>query len=361
MTSEEKWMERCLQLARCGMLGVAPNPMVGAVIVHNNRIIGEGYHRQYGKAHAEVNAIASVKNKELLRQSTLYVSLEPCAHFGKTPPCAKLIVETGIPRVVIGCEDPFAKVHGEGIRILREAGVEITVGVLEEACRKLNRQFITRQTLHRPFITLKWAQSADGYIAPPNGTGQATPISVSSPHTQIRVHHLRACHQAILVGRVTAETDNPSLTVRHWAGNQPLRIAFDRHAQLKGELNLFDGKAPTLIVGEHDDTQRKANHTYDFMEADYKLNPITQLMEYLDSHNVQSLLVEGGKKVLESFIHQELWDQAHVEIGNNTFGGGVAAPSLQGERIIKEERFFGHIIRHYVPNKKSAYGETLRS
>ena len=212
MTNDEKYMMRCIQLAQNGKLGAAPNPMVGAVVVCDGRIIGEGYHAKCGEAHAEVNAINSVKNESLLRRSTLYVSLEPCAHYGKTPPCAKLIVSKGIPKVVIGCQDPFSKVAGKGIEILKQAGCEVVVGVLEKACQDLNKAFFTVQLKHRPFITLKWAQSADGFMDVERNDGE--PVKLSSPLTQLIAHKRRAEHQAIIVGTQTARLDNPSLNVR---------------------------------------------------------------------------------------------------------------------------------------------------
>ena len=226
MTLHETYMQRCIELARTGRMHAAPNPMVGAVIVHNDRIIGEGYHACCGKAHAEVNAINSVRpaDRALLKDSTLYVSLEPCAHFGRTPPCALLIVKTGIPRVVVGCVDPFAKVQGRGISRKREAGKEVPVGGLEEECQRLNCRFITAQTLRRPYITLKWARSADGFIDRWRESADEEPAHISTEHSLMHVHRLRAENQAILVGHRTLSLDHPTLTVRHWAGNNPLRV-----------------------------------------------------------------------------------------------------------------------------------------
>lgn len=233
MTTDEKYMARCIQLARNGFYGAAPNPMVGAVIVHEGKIIGEGYHIRCGEAHAEVNAICSVYNPELLKDSTIYVSLEPCSHYGKTPPCADLIIEKGIPRVVVGCTDPFARVFGRGIRKLRDAGIEVTVGVLEKECLALNRRFIRFHLHHRPYITLKWAESADGYMDRPRTDFRTEkPYAFSTPYTQMLVHGLRAGQQAILVGRQTALADDPSLTNRLWPGRSPLRLVIDRGGTL---------------------------------------------------------------------------------------------------------------------------------
>ena len=241
-------MSRCIQLARNGFYGAAPNPMVGAVIVHDGKIIGEGYHVRCGGPHAEVNAVRSVRNPELLKESTIYVSLEPCSHYGKTPPCADLIVEKGIPRVVVGCMDPFAKVAGRGIRKLQEAGIEVTVGVLEAECLALNRRFITFHTHHRPYITLKWAESADGFMdSLRTDYEKEKPYAFSTPYTRMLVHRCRAEHQAILVGRQTALADNPSLNLRMWPGKSPLRLVMDRRGDLPGHLALFNDGAETRV------------------------------------------------------------------------------------------------------------------
>ena len=294
MTNDEKYMMRCIQLAQNGKLGAAPNPMVGAVVVCDGRIIGEGYHAKCGEAHAEVNAINSVKDESLLRRSTLYVSLEPCAHYGKTPPCAKLIVSKGIPKVVIGCQDPFSKVAGKGIEILKQAGCEVVVGVLEKACQDLNKAFFTVQLKHRPFITLKWAQSADGFMDVERNDGE--PVKLSSPLTLLIAHKRRAEHQAIIVGTQTARLDNPSLNVRDWCGPQPLRIVIDKDLTLPRHLHLFDGSQPTLVVTEKNETIAGAMT----LQVDFNQSILPQLMEELQRRNIQSLLVEGGSKLLQS-------------------------------------------------------------
>ncbi len=298
----EKWMRRCIELAENGRMNAAPNPMVGAVIVCRDRILGEGYHVRCGQPHAEVNAINAVAEADLplLHESTLYVSLEPCAHYGRTPPCAELIVHTGIPRVVIGCGDPFAKVSGRGIGILREAGVEVIVGVLEEECLELNSKFITCQQKHRPFITLKWACSADGFIDRWRETldEDEQPALLSTPHTLMRVHRLRAEHQAILLGHNTLRLDRPSLTVRHWSGNQPLRLALGRVAE---------GELPTGFEA--------------FAEVE-------DVIASLRSRGVQSLLVEGGAQTLQTFIDAGLWDEAWEELSQTVLGSGVPVPRM---------------------------------
>ena len=330
MTSDDvKYMCRCLQLARCGEMGAAPNPMVGAVIVCDGRIIGEGYHRRCGGAHAEVNAIASVRQPELLRRSTMYVSLEPCAHFGKTPPCADLIIERRIPRVVVGCRDSFAKVNGLGIRKLQEAGVEVEVGVLEAECQRLNRRFFTFHREHRPWVTLKWAQTADGYID--RERSEEEPLHISTPLTQALAHRLRATHQAILVGTRTALLDNPSLTTRAWPGPNPLRLTIDRHHVLPPTLRLFDASAPTHV---------------------YTTGNLPEILADLHARGIQSLLVEGGRALLQSFIDEGLWDEARVETAPWALDDGVAAPKLREESLCDSRMADGHHICLY--EKKTA-------
>lgn len=320
MRDDIKFMQRCIQLARCGEAGAAPNPMVGAVIVCDGRIIGEGFHRRCGGPHAEVNAINSVREKHLLTRSTIYVSLEPCAHYGKTPPCADLIIETGIKRVVVGCTDPFAKVNGLGIKILQDAGCEVQVGVLEEECRELNRRFFTFHQKHRPWITLKWAQSKDGFI------GKQERIVFSNALTQTLVHRLRALHQAILVGTNTALLDNPTLTTRYWPGPNPLRLTIDHHNTLPPTLHLRDGSIPTVI---------------------YTKESIEGILADLYSRGIQSLLVEGGAKLLQSFIDKGLWDEARLETAPFCLGEGVSAPILKDEQLESKQNYGGQIIQQY--------------
>ena len=346
MTNDEKYMMRCIQLAQNGKLGAAPNPMVGAVVVCDGRIIGEGYHAKCGEAHAEVNAINSVKDESLLHRSTLYVSLEPCAHYGKTPPCAKLIVSKGIPKVVIGCQDPFSKVAGKGIEILKQAGCEVVVGVLEKACQDLNKAFFTVQLKHRPFITLKWAQSADGFMDVERNDGE--PVKLSSPLTQLIAHKRRAEHQAIIVGTQTARLDNPSLNVRDWCGPQPLRIVIDKDLTLPRHLHLFDGSQPTLVVTEKNETIAGAMT----LQVDFNQSILPQLMEELQRRNIQSLLVEGGSKLLQSFIDEGLWDEAYVEHCPQVLEHGILSPSLiNPKKSFKKSLIMGrnyHIFYNFV-------------
>jgi diaminohydroxyphosphoribosylaminopyrimidine deaminase/5-amino-6-(5-phosphoribosylamino)uracil reductase len=324
MTTDEKYMARCLQLAENGRCTTSPNPMVGAVVVCDGRIIGEGYHVHCGQGHAEVNALRSVKERHLLPQSTIYVSLEPCSHYGKTPPCADLIIREGLKRVVVGCIDPFPQVAGRGIRKLQEAGIEVTVGVLEEACRRQIRRFITANTLGRPYVTLKWAQSADGFIDVNRRDGR--PVVLSSPLTRILVHKRRAEHDAIMVGTRTALLDDPSLTTRYWPGRNPLRVVIDRHGVLPPDLQLFNGEAETVVYT-----------TGDLREI---LSDLTR------ERKVQSLMVEGGACLLQSFFDEGLWDEAYIEVSPTLLGDGVKAPTIPAQYPRKTEKSMGRTIFH---------------
>lgn len=351
MTTDERYMARCLQLAAKGRFGAAPNPMVGAVIVHNGKIIGEGYHHQCGGPHAEVNAVRSVKDKQLLHEATMYVSLEPCAHYGKTPPCADMIIEKGIPRVVVGCRDSFDQVDGKGIQKLREAGVEVTVGILEKECMELNRAFFTYHGKRRPYITLKWAQSADGYIdgqrLVDNNLHTMVPVRFSTEETAQRVHRLRALNDAILVGRRTAELDNPSLTTRMWPGRDPLRLVIDRNGALGRRLKLFDGSTKTVVFTEEiRDFETPDN--VEQVKLDFSHDILPQMMEYLHGCKVQRLLVEGGLVLLQSFIDNGLWDEAFVEEAPFTLDCGVKAPFINKDYKREDFESFGHRFSHFL-------------
>lgn len=335
MSTEQKHMQRCLELAILGLGNVAPNPMVGCVVVHNGEIIGEGYHEKYGEAHAEVNAIRSVRNRELLAQSTLYVTLEPCAHFGKTPPCSDLIIENKIPRVVVGTVDPFAKVAGKGIDKMRKAGIDVRVGVLENECKEQNRRFFTFHEKKRPYIFLKWAQTADGFIDRERaGSEDQKPAWITNDLARRLVHKQRSEESAILIGTNTAAKDNPSLTVREWKGNQPYRLVLDRTGRLKPELHLFDGTTPTLVFTE---METKSRALVEYVQIDFTNDPLLQVMNHLHQNDIQSVIIEGGAQLLTSVISCGLWDEAHVYIGNQFFGGGVKAPTISGEKIAAEE------------------------
>ena len=348
MTTDERYMARCLELAAKGRFGAAPNPMVGAVIVHEGKIIGEGYHRQCGGPHAEVNAVCSVKDEQLLRESTMYVSLEPCAHYGKTPPCADMIVEKGIPRVVIGCRDSFDQVDGKGIQKLRAAGVKVTVGVLERECLDLNRAFFTYHGKKRPYITLKWAQSTDGYMDGLRTAGDGKqPVRFSTDETAVRVHRLRALSDAILVGRHTAELDNPSLTTRLWPGNNPLRLVIDRKGGLDVGLNLFDNNVRTVVFTDVFRDFSGAENV-EQVSVDGSQDVLQQVMDYLYAQKMQRLLVEGGAMLLQSFIDSGLWDEAFVEEAPFNLGDGVKAPHIGDEYRKEGFESFGHRISHFL-------------
>ncbi|MFV0593780.1 MAG: bifunctional diaminohydroxyphosphoribosylaminopyrimidine deaminase/5-amino-6-(5-phosphoribosylamino)uracil reductase RibD [Draconibacterium sp.] len=334
MNTDEKYMLRCLELARKGTGSVSPNPMVGCVIVYHNTIIGEGYHERCGEAHAEVNAVRSVTNPELLTESTLYVTLEPCAHFGKTPPCSDLIVEKKIPKVVIGTIDPFAEVAGKGIEKLKNAGIEVTLGVLQNECRELNKRFFTFHQKQRPYIILKWAQTQDGFIdVNRNSADFGEPTWITGNEALIRVHQLRAEEDAIMVGTNTAEKDNPSLTVRHCEGKNPLRIILDRKLRLSKNLKLFDQSTPTLVINSF---LNKTEENTEFISVDFDTNLLIRILDILYQKNILSLIVEGGRQLLQAFIDQNLWDEAQVYTGAKKFGSGVPAPVLDLSDATKE-------------------------
>lgn len=339
---EEKYMQRCIELAGNGLCNVSPNPMVGAVIVCDGKIIGEGYHIRCGEAHAEVNAIRSVKDESLLERSTIYVSLEPCSHYGKTPPCADLIIEKKIPRIVIGCQDPFSKVAGRGIQKLRDAGREVIVGVLEAECRQLICKFITFHTFHRPYITLKWAESQDGFIDLNRTAGN--PVKLSTPLTSMIVHKKRSESDAIMVGTRTALLDNPSLTVRNWYGKNPIRIVLDKDLSLPTSLHLFDGSVPTLIFTEN---QHSPLSSPEYIVLNYQKDILPQIMEELYKRGIQSLLVEGGSILLQSFIDAGCWDEAFVERASKELHSGVKAPEIRNKISYSTEKCFGVEIKHY--------------
>lgn len=342
-------MRRCIQLAQNALCNAAPNPMVGAVVVCDGRIIGEGYHVRCGQAHAEVNAIRSVKEQELLKRSTIYVSLEPCSHYGKTPPCADLIIEKQIPRIVVGCLDPFSEVAGRGIKKLRDAGREVVLGMLEQECKQLVRRFVTFYTKQRPYITLKWAESADGFIDLNRSADAAQrPVFLSSNLTSMLVHKRRAEHSAIMVGTRTAMLDNPALTVRHWAGRSPVRVVLDRKLQLPLNLQVFDGNIPTLVFSE---VERNAYRGVEYVAVDYDDEILSQVMHALYERKLQSLMVEGGSVLLQSFIDAGLWDEIVVEEAPCLLQSGVKSPEIGDKIPFVEEYFFQRRYRHYYASQ----------
>lgn len=338
MSGHEKYIQRCLDLAVLGMGSVSPNPMVGAVIVHNNQIIGEGYHRQYGQAHAEVNAVndalANFENAEgLLHESVIYVSLEPCAHYGKTPPCADLIIKHRIPHVVVGCRDPFPQVDGKGIEKLQAAGIEVTLGVLEDKCRFLNRRFFTRVQQHRPYVILKWAQTADGFFAPDDNRQ----FWITGIESRKLVHQWRGEEDAVLVGKNTAAIDNPQLNVRFGKGRSPKRIVIDRRLELSHDLYLFDQSVETLVFNEIK-TDIDGKIKYIALE-DFDRYVPQYILYQLYLQDVQSVIIEGGAHTLNSFIVAGLWDEARVFTGEASLNSGINAQEING--IIADEILSG--------------------
>ncbi|MEP6951345.1 MAG: bifunctional diaminohydroxyphosphoribosylaminopyrimidine deaminase/5-amino-6-(5-phosphoribosylamino)uracil reductase RibD [Ginsengibacter sp.] len=346
-------MDRCIQLAKQGVGNVAPNPMVGAILVYDDTIIGEGYHQKYGEAHAEVNCVNSVKeeNKCFIEKSTMYVSLEPCSHYGKTPPCADLIIKNKIKKVVIGSADVYKEVAGRGIQKLHNAGIEIIAGILEKECVGLNKRFFTFHQKFRPYIILKWAQSVNGKIA----GRTSSPVShedrtlserifISNDYSNRVVHKWRSEEAAILIGTNTAMQDDPSLTTRLWTGKNPIRIVIDKELQLPAELKVFDNEAKTIIYNIKRDSTPE-NLFYIKLDNE---NFIEQLIDSLFEMNIQSVLVEGGTKTLQSFIDTSLWDEARIITNENLFiEDGVAAPALENCILEKKERYFEDSINYY--------------
>jgi diaminohydroxyphosphoribosylaminopyrimidine deaminase/5-amino-6-(5-phosphoribosylamino)uracil reductase len=322
----EKYIKRCIQIAKNGLGTTRPNPMVGSVIVHKNKIIGEGYTSMYGGNHAEVNAIQSVKDKSLLKQATIYVTLEPCSHHGKTPPCSDLIIKNNIPKIVIGCIDTNKEVAGKGIEKLINAGRDVTVGVLEDECKRHHKRFFTFHNKKRPYIILKWAETSDGFIAP-KIKDALKPIWISNIYSRQLVHKWRTEEQAILVGASTVLNDNPSLTVRDWTGNNPYRIVIDSKDNLSKRQNIFNSEAKTILLTN--------NH------IDFSSNTAQQICDRLFEQEITSVIIEGGSKTLQSFIDKNLWDEARVFIGKKEFKKGTKAPIIKGilnsERKIKDD------------------------
>ncbi|HEA30251.1 MAG TPA: bifunctional diaminohydroxyphosphoribosylaminopyrimidine deaminase/5-amino-6-(5-phosphoribosylamino)uracil reductase RibD [Leeuwenhoekiella sp.] len=339
-------MDRCLQLARNGFPAAMPNPAVGAVLVVNDQIIGEGYTSAYGGPHAEVNAINSVRNENLLKKATLYVSLEPCSHYGKTPPCSDLIIAKNIPKIVIGTVDPFAKVAGRGIEKLFTAGREVIVGALEEECQAINTRFFTFHKKKRPFIILKWAQTLDGFIAPSSDKrDRKKPVWITNDYSRQRVHKLRTEEQAILVGTNTVLQDNPSLTARDWHGNNPLRVVIDREGKIPTDSTVFNGETKTLVFTEK---QQKNQQNLEFIEVDFNKNLPEQICSVLFEKEIQSLIVEGGTQTLQGFIDAQLWDETWVFTGNNSFQKGIKSPVFQG-KLTEKQAILEDILRIYSP------------
>ena len=326
MNQEETFIKRCLELAKKGLPNSMPNPSVGAVIVYNGLIIGEGYTSSYGGNHAEVNAINAVKDKSLLANSTLYVSLEPCSHFGKTPPCADLIVKNNIPKVVIGTQDTNPKVAGKGIQILLKAGIEVKIGVLEKECQNINQRFFTLHNKKRPFIILKWAESLDGFMAPKTQT-KLESYAISNEISRQLVHKWRSEEQAILVGTKTVLNDNPQLNVRDWKGKNSVRIILDKSGKISNTFYVKDQSIKTIILTEQENTQSTENVIYELVTFDNQL--VFSICAILYHHGIQSVLVEGGTKTLQSFINVNLWDEARIFKSDVLLLDGLKAPEIK--------------------------------
>jgi len=320
LSNHETYIKRCLQIAKNGLGNTRPNPMVGSVIVYNNKIIGEGSTSAYGGNHAEVNAINAVLNKNLLKKATIYVTLEPCSHYGKTPPCSDLIIKHKIPNIVIGCIDDNEQVAGKGIKKLKDAGCHVTVGVLENECKKHHKRFFTFHNKKRPYIILKWAESADGFIAPQHKNEQK-PVWITNTFSRQMVHKWRAEEQAILIGTNTALEDNPSLTTRDWTGQNPVRVVIDKEEKLPKELSIFNNKAKTILI---------TKNNIDFYKPIAK-----QICNLLFNNNINSIIIEGGTKTIQTFINKNLWDEARVFKGKTAFATGIKAPTLNNKLISK--------------------------
>ena len=325
MEQHELYMSRCLQLAQQAEGYTAPNPMVGAVVVCDGNIIGEGYHHRCGEPHAEVNAIRSVNDQNLLMKSTLYVNLEPCSHYGKTPPCAQLIIDKKIPRVVVGMGDPNPKVNGRGIQMLREAGIEVVENVLNQQCHILNKRFITMYTKKRPFVILKWAQTQDGFIDAWRTTSEIPPLRISNEVTKTLNHQIRSIESAILVGTNTALLDNPHLTARKWNTRNPVRMVVDKSLRVPSDYRIYDQTTPTVIFTDKM-VENKTNIT--FVKLDFSKAIVPQIVDYLYQVNLSSLIVEGGTQLLQAFIDANLWDEVYIETSPEIIGAGVKAPNI---------------------------------
>ncbi|MBD0823122.1 bifunctional diaminohydroxyphosphoribosylaminopyrimidine deaminase/5-amino-6-(5-phosphoribosylamino)uracil reductase RibD [Aestuariibaculum marinum] len=332
MKTHEFYIKRCIEIAKNGLGATRPNPMVGSVIVHNNKIIGEGFTSSYGGNHAEVNAINSVKHKNLLKEATIYVTLEPCSHYGKTPPCSDLIIKHQIPNVVIGCLDDNILVAGKGIEKLKNAGCQVTVGVLEDECKTHHKRFFTFHNKKRPYIILKWAETGDGFIAPETKDKQK-PVWITNTFSRQLVHKWRAEEQAILVGTNTVLQDNPSLTTRNWTGKHPIRVVLDAKNKLSKDLAVFNNEARTISITKSD--------------IYFSEQVAQQICELLYQENITSIIIEGGEKTLQTFIDENLWDEARIFTGNATFKNGTKAPEFSG-RLISEKQIINDTLKVYT-------------
>lgn len=334
MKIHEKYILRCIQVAKNGLGSTFPNPMVGSVILHENTIIGEGFTSPFGGPHAEVNAINSVKDKSLLSKATLYVTLEPCSHYGKTPPCADLITEYKIPKVVIGLLDPHEKVAGNGIKKLRDAGCEVTINILEAACREHHKRFLTYHEQKRPFIILKWAETLDGFIAPVQSLREVdpSPYWITNIYSRQLVHKWRSEEQAILVGTNTVLKDNPKLNVRLWTGKSPVRVFIDKNLKVGTDFHIMDCSVKTIVITQIENTNKyKQGVAYEVI--DFSKDVALQICAVLYRHNILSVMVEGGSKTLQMFLDAKLWDEARIFKGANHFKKGLEAPVINQQPV----------------------------
>lgn len=334
-----------MQIAKNGIGTTRPNPSVGAVIVYQNKIIGEGFTSPHGENHAEVNAINAVENKSLLKEATIFVTLEPCSHFGNTPPCADLIVKHQLKQVVIGCLDSNSLVAGKGVSHLENAGINVIVGVLETECRMHHKRFFKVQENKRPYIILKWAETNDGFVAPIT-KNEIKPIFISNTYSQQLVHKLRSAEHAILVGTKTVLADNPKLNIRSWSGENPIRVVLDNTLRIPKNSNILDGSAKTIVITASRDKNIVSSNNLIFEEIDFSKNIAKQVCEVLSKYQIQSLIVEGGTQTLQTFIDEKLWDEAIVFVGNTSFVKGVRSPIITKE--FKEEFIESDVLKRYT-------------
>ena len=334
-----------MQIAKNGIGTTRPNPSVGAVIVYQNKIIGEGFTSPHGENHAEVNAINAVENKSLLKEATIFVTLEPCSHFGKTPPCADLIVKHQLKQVVIGCLDSNSLVAGKGVSHLENAGINVIVGVLETECRMHHKRFFKVQENKRPYIILKWAETKDGFVAPIS-KNENKPIFISNTYSQQLVHKLRSAEHAILVGTKTVLADNPKLNIRSWSGENPIRVVLDNTLRIPKNSNILDGSVKTIVITAAKDKNIVSSKNLIFEEIDFSKNIAKQVCEVLSKYQIQSLIVEGGTQTLQTFIDEKLWDEALVFVGNTSFVKGVKSPIITKE--FKEEFIESDVLKRYT-------------
>ncbi|WP_107038889.1 bifunctional diaminohydroxyphosphoribosylaminopyrimidine deaminase/5-amino-6-(5-phosphoribosylamino)uracil reductase RibD [Brumimicrobium mesophilum] len=347
---DQKYMQRALQIAKLPGVQAAPNPMVGAVIVHNNKVIGEGFHQEYGQAHAEVNAVNSVKDVSLLSESTIYVTLEPCSHFGKTPPCADLIVKSNFKRVVVACVDTFSQVAGKGIQRIKDAGIIVDTGIMETEARELNKRFFTFHEKKRPYVVLKWAETRDGFMDRLPEERENGINWITQPRMKLYVHKWRSQEQAIMVGWKTINNDNPLLNVRKIAGKSPHRFVIDPNGNVNPEAKVFQDGQPTTVISLKSEIFNLPSHVEVLTLV--KLSS-AQILSILFRKNMLSVFIEGGAQTHKQFIEDGLWDEAYQLVGSSTFGKGINAPNLVNKTLISIETIEKDIIQHFVRNKNS--------